>query len=212
MRVRSRAVLLVGVFLLTTSACGAAHQVSGSEEASSISSEPTSEPSTVDTTTSSTVLPVACRGSQLQGRLGGIEGAAGNLVAGFWIADVSPQPCSLQSPVAVDLLDNTGAARMTGHNAFAPVPLTGSATLPADITSSVAQIATVAVEWATTANASPGDSGQCPRPIFTPASARIMFGNGAYIIVPASTTEAPGQAFDICGSGFGVLVFPPTSG
>jgi hypothetical protein len=214
LRVRGRALLLVGIVLLTSSACVTTHRHQASDTTSPATSTPISAPLEPPTTTAPQVSSIACRGGQLQGRLGGVQGGAGNLFAGFWVADVSPEPCSLQSPVHIDVLSSGGTVGMTANNTFAPVSLGASATLPAagSATGSAPGIATMVLQWPSIANAAlvmGGANGQCPKPLYSPASVRITFGNGAYIVVTASLPRQDGIPFQICGTSIGVIVLPP---
>ena len=150
--------------------------------------------------TSTTAATTVCLGSQLKGELTGVYGAVGTWVAEYWFGDTSGQPCLLQSPIDVELLDGGGVVHLTATAAFTPLSLAPIRTLPATTTSpSPGEVAASAVSWPIIPDA---NRGRCPTTTFTPSSVRFTFGGGAFVTVSGAS---PNGGFDICGTNVAVV-------
>ena len=160
-------------------------------------------------TTTATTLPddAPCRGAQVQGALKGIQGATGNWVAAFWIVDVSPTPCELQSPLHVAMVNGAGVVQQSAVWTFRPVPLSAFAAMPGGVVEPLGSIGWVNLEWATEANAAAAmgaTTTMCPIPDFTPSSIQMAFGDeGTDLHFTDLTADA--RTIAICGTGFGAM-------
>jgi hypothetical protein len=112
--------------------------------------------------------------------LKGIQGATQHLVAGFWIADISDEPCTLESPVEVELTNGSGATQMNASSTISPVPLTAGGTIPPGNMAPPSGLAYLDLWW-------PDDASfvgaRCPTADFLPSSAHIMFGGSGTVVV-----------------------------
>ena len=162
----------------------------------------------VHTTTPPTLFAVTnpprpatpCVASELKIELGSIQGAGGNLVATFWVADGSPHACLLESPARMDLLNAAGGVQLSATQSFAPVSLSADTALPLDNTITTGGLAYIGLEWPTDPNAALAQgstSGSCPSPDFGPSAAHFTFGSSGRVDV----TQLRSGSFQIsiCG-------------
>lgn len=164
-----------------------------SPSAASGSSTPTTVPAG-QATPPTTQPPTSCRKGQLQARLVGIQGATGNWAATFWIADTSPQPCLLNAPVRVDLLDASGQTQLTATSSFNSIPLTADTSIPTDHVVKSGDLAYLTLLWPTDGSFA---GGVCPTPDFVPSAARITFDGATSLNV--KDLQAGPRAVAICG-------------
>ncbi len=141
--------------------------------------------SSTEASTPETLAP-ACIASQLKIELGNIQGAAGNFVATFWVADGSPRSCLLESPARMDLLDAAGRVQLSAAQSFAPLVLSADTSLPLDNTITSGGPAYIELGWPTDPNAALAQgsaNGSCPTPDFVPSTARFTFGSSGGVDV-----------------------------
>jgi len=153
-------------------------------------------------TTTTVISPsnlMACRASQLQIQLEGIQGAAGNWAATFWVADTSAIACALQSPVELDLLNSAGEVQLTATKTYMSIALTADTSMPSDNTVSSGQLAYVILFWPTDADTPGAVDGHCATPDFIPATTRFTFGDSGPIDVSNNGQIA------ICGKFISIL-------
>jgi hypothetical protein len=180
-------------------------------------STPTDQNSITTTTTPVTATATRCNADQLQIRFVGEQGATGNIVAAFWIADVLSTPCVLESSVSVELIGRNGSGQLYASRPITqPITLTGPAVVPTDnVAPTNAQLASLVLEWPTDSDTSPYFSDVCPGGHFMPSAARFMFANGGSDLVTdlvANSLVGQGQTISICGRQFGIPVIIPVSG
>ncbi|HLG66475.1 MAG TPA: hypothetical protein VKV36_01225 [Acidimicrobiales bacterium] len=157
---------LIGLAGLVVCACGPS-TITGTPVASSPAGSTTSAPAAASTTSTTTVPTATCQSSQLEASLEGVQGAAGNVAAAFWIADMSGTPCALEPSITVDVLDGSGTIRMSASKVLpAPIPLGADGVIPSG--SVVAQpgqslgLAFVSLFWPTPPNVVGSTDGQMP--------------------------------------------------
>ena len=188
-----------------------------SRSATHVTATPAASPSTTEQTPMTSTPPTSaispgaaaasCRSDQLRAELKGLQGAAGNLVAAFWLANTSPVLCVLRSPLRLSLLDAAGDVMITAERAFTPILLSANGSVSTDAALPSGQLAVVRMSWPTDANAaaSQGDpSGRCPTPEIVPQSAQIAFNDAAAISV-ASLRDGD-QQVRICGTRVSVTI------
>lgn len=153
---------------------------------------------TTPTTTASLPAqpPPVCQQGQIQGRLEGIGGAAGNWAAGFWIADSSTQPCMLAGPAGIQLLNGSGQAQLTASSSFNPIPLTANTPVPSDHVVTTGTLAYLSLFWPTDGSFA---GGSCPTPDFVPSAARITFGGTVSVTIKDLRAGPPLREVAICG-------------
>ena len=143
-----------------------------------------------------------CHTNQLGAQWVGIQRAAGNWAAAFWIADNSPQPCLLPSPVEVELTDRSGRVEGRANKTFTPVPLSAGGSIPAgDNKQPAGRLAFLTLFWPTDASAAlaMGDiSGHCPTADFVPTEVRMTFGTNEAIT--AGNVSGNDRPLAICGT------------
>lgn len=142
-----------------------------------------------------------CHADQLEAQLVGIQGAAGNWAAAFWVADRSPQACVLPSPVEVDLTGRSGRVELRATKSFVPVPLSGGGSIPAEENQPAGRLAFVTLFWPTDPNAAlaMGEvSGRCPTADFVPTEVRMTFGTQQAIT--AENLRGHDRQLAICGT------------
>jgi hypothetical protein len=149
---------------------------------------PSLSPLTPPVPTPAAPLP-QCRSDQLATRLLGIQGAAGHLVASYWIGDTSADPCELASNATIELLDSNGdvVATIASSGANPPPrlnpntdPNTGNATpLPG--------IANINLWWSPLDLASGG--GACSQPTLQPTAVRMRIGAATLTTTQVSTDQ-----------------------
>lgn len=100
----------------------------------------------------------------------GIQGAAGNWAAAYWIADISQRACVLQSPVKINLLNGAGGIRLSATTSFDVLALSANTPIPAGNTVTSGQLAYVTLFWPTDGSFL---SGHCPTADFVPAAVQI---------------------------------------
>ena len=147
-----------------------------------------------------------CHADQLETQLKGIQGATGNWAAAFWVADISPRACVLHSPVEVDLTDSSGRMALRATKTFAPVPLSGGASIPAGDYPPAGRLAFVVLFWPTDANAALAmgeNSGRCPTADFVPTNVRMTFGTSE--AVEAESLRGNDREIAICGTQVSVM-------
>lgn len=121
------------------------------------SGRPLSQRSTTSSTgvTTTTVPRPPCTTGQIAGEIRGIQGEAGTWTAEIWVADMSPTPCALQSPVEMDLLNSSGVVQLHASAPYSvALPLTANTPFPAlGSIPSAGQLANFALFWPNDANA-----------------------------------------------------------
>jgi hypothetical protein len=138
----------------------------------------------------------------------GSQGAAGNFVSSFWIANAAGTPCSLQTGVTIDLLDSAGNGLSAAASIESPLVLSAHSTMPspAQDPAKGQVLGVLTVAWPTIANgalALGAAGGQCPQALFVPRSARITFAGVDPIVVDQLTNSGlppPNSIPSICGS------------
>jgi hypothetical protein len=133
--------------------------------------------------------------------INGIGGGA--LGADYWVRDVSPVPCSLASPVTVDLADGEGRALLslsaplgigTPNAPQRSLTLPPHAVIPPeDANPTPGTILGVTIQYVPIDEVNGGRV--CPAPL-TPSSLRLRFGPAR----PISTTAVgtPGRSMSVC--------------
>ena len=155
-------------------------------------------PSNLATESSSSTS--GCHEGQLQAELKGIQGAAGNWAAAFWVADTSPEDCTLPSPVQVDLMGSSGQVELRGIESFTPVLLSGGGSIPAGDANPTGRLAFVTLFWPTDADAAlamGSSDGHCPTADFVPDAVRLEFGNS--VSVATDNPKTDDRQIAICG-------------
>lgn len=168
-------------------------------------------PPTTTVTASPTVGVPMCRASQLKASLEGIQGAAGNLTAWFWIGDSSPHPCVLASPAQIDFLDASGRVRLTASTSFGSIPLSASTPVPLDNKLGSGQLVSVLLVWPTDALAADlvgSTSGRCPTPDFVPTAVQLSFGDSGAVVV--THLRIGDTDISICGHHISIVGVDPT--
>ncbi len=140
--------------------------------------------------------PSRKRSSSEQVEFKGIQGATQHLVAAFWIADTSSEPCTLESPVEIDLTNGSGVSQMSATSTISPVPLTAGGTIPPGNVAPPIGLAYLAMWWPDDASFA---GAHRPTPDFVPASAHIMFADSGDVVV--SDLVADNQQVAVCSSG-----------
>lgn len=138
----------------------------------------------------------------------GSQGAAGNWVSGFWIANTATSPCALRSGVTVVLANSQGDTRTATATIETPILLSPKSTIPpfAQDPTKGESLAALSLAWLTVPNAVlqlGGTGTQCPQPVFQAESVRITFTGAEPLIVTDLTTSQPppsGTIPPICGS------------
>src|SRR6202035_4184989 len=155
------------------------------------------------TTPTVPVSDSTCTSSQLAIDYTGPQGAAGQWLSSFAIADTSAQPCALRSGVTVEFFDAQGNERIASTqipadvalSPDAPLPLPGGSTPPKE------QLGIVILGWPTIPNAVTQLTGgvgiECPEPLFSPQGAQITF-VGLGSITVDNAPIPPNES--ICGS------------
>lgn len=155
------------------------------------------------TTPTVPVSDPTCTSSQLAIDYTGPQGAAGQWLSSFAIADTSAQPCALRSGVTVEFFDAQGNDRIASTQIPADVALSPDATLPppGQRAPPKEQLGVLMLGWPTIPNAvtqlTGGVGVQCPEPLFAPQAARITFVGLAPITVDSAPIP-PNET--ICGS------------
>ena len=163
-------------------------------------------PATTTSTVRSTVL--TCTTSQLTAEYRGSQGAAGNWVSSFWIANIAAAPCALRSSVSVELLDSDGDTRTMSHTIDSPILLTAMGIIPplGQDPAKGQSLASLIIGWPTVqdAVAALGGTGvECPQTLFQARTARITFDRSEPLIVERLTNSEPPPSETvppICGS------------
>ena len=200
------AAIVIAVSTALTSCGGGPVGRSARPKNSSVPTSTTSPPTTTTSMVPSTIP--ACTASQLNGQYRGSQGAAGNLVSSFWIANSAASPCALRSSVTVELLDSAGHTRTMSHAIDSPILLSAMGIIP-PLGQNPAQgqmLASLIIGWPTVPNAveALGGTGvQCPQPLLQAHMARITFDDAEPLIVENLTNSGPppsGSIPPICGS------------
>ena len=141
-----------------------------------------------------------CVASQLRIELGNIQGATGNFVATFWVADGSRHECLLESPAVLELLNTAGTVQLSATQSFSAIALNADTALPLDNTITTGGLAYISLEWPTDANAALAQgstSGSCPSADFVPSAAQLSFGSSGGVAV--TQLHSGSSPISICG-------------
>jgi hypothetical protein len=165
-----------------------------------------------------TVPSATCRADQLVIQYKGAQGAAGNIVSAFWIANTSGSSCSLRSTVTANLLNGSGATQLSASTTLnTPIFLAANTKMPAgNFVPTGDSLAAVGLRWPTIAMGAlmmGSTSGYCPQALFSPAAVRIEFKGIAPITVSQFiATSMPSQPLSLCGTQFWIDGVSPLSG
>jgi len=175
----------------------AAHPTSTTVEASVTAAAGLTPPSSA----SVVEAQAPCRDDQLVAYYRGAQGATQHVVAGYWVTDISSEPCELSRRVRVDELDPHGRTLATstiGGPDLTPIALSANTPPVTGITSTPAanhQIALISLTWPETENV------QCPVPISHASQLRLTFAGGPSVLVVDNRSENSGDVdMVVCGN------------
>jgi hypothetical protein len=148
-----------------------------------------------------------CRSDQLVIDYKGSQGATGQISSGFWIANTSPDSCTLRSSVTVDLLDGSTLPRLSASTTIAsPIDLPGNNQMPSgNVVPKGDHLAWVNIVWPGTALAQESigaPTSHCTQPSFTPTAIRFGFkGISPITVSQLSASPLSTQPLTLCGTG-----------